>query len=178
MGVADIPQILQEAGLPENFVMGEQTHGAGVAVVGLGESGRVIPVVDGLVTMEKNLSLVIRVADCGPIWIRCKNTGAIGLVHSGRKGTEAGVVQVAIRKMRDEYGAEVRDMVALLGPCVRPPHYEVNFAAEIIRQLEREGVGQIVDSGLCTAEDMKRFYSYRAEKGKTGRHFALLARAG
>jgi hypothetical protein len=54
----------------------------------------------------------------------------------------------------------------------------VNFAAEIIRQLEREGVGQIVDSGLCTAQDMKRFYSYRAEKGKTGRHFALLARAG
>ena len=176
MGTADIPQILQEAGLPENYVMGEQTHGAGVAVVGLRDRGRVVPGVDGLVTMEKNLSLVIRVADCGPIWIRCKKTGAIGLVHSGRKGTEAGVVQVAIRKMRDEYGAEVRDMVALLGPCVRPPHYEVNFAAEIIRQLEREGVGQIVDSGLCTAQDMKRFYSYRAEKGKTGRHFALLAR--
>ncbi|NBR97248.1 MAG: hypothetical protein EBT48_06570 [Verrucomicrobia bacterium] len=37
-------------------------------------------------------------------------------------------------------------------------------------------MGQVVDSGLCTAQDMKRFYSYRAEKGKTGRHFALLAR--
>jgi copper oxidase (laccase) domain-containing protein len=176
MGTADIPQILQEAGLPQDYVMGEQTHGAGVAVVGLVESGRVIPGVDGLVTMEKNLSLVIRVADCGPVWIRCRKTGAVGLVHSGRRGTEARVVEVAIRKMRDEFGAEARDMVALLGPCVRPPHYEVNFAAEIIRQLEREGVGQVVDSGLCTAQDMKRFYSYRAEKGKTGRHFALLAR--
>ena len=39
MGTADIPQILQEAGLPENYVMGEQTHGAGVAGVGVGVAG-------------------------------------------------------------------------------------------------------------------------------------------
>ena len=36
-GTADIPQILSEAGLPQNYVMGEQNHGAGVAGVGLGE---------------------------------------------------------------------------------------------------------------------------------------------
>jgi len=34
VGTADIPQILQEAGLPQDYVMGEQTHGAGGAVVG------------------------------------------------------------------------------------------------------------------------------------------------
>ena len=175
LGTADIPQILSESGLPQNYVMGEQIHGAGVAVVGLGEGGRVIPEVDGLVTIEKNVSLVIRVADCGPVWIRCGKTGAVGLVHSGRKGTEMGVVEVAVRKMKAEFGAEARDMVALLGPCIRPPHYEVDFAGEILRQLAREGVGEIVDTKICTADDLGRFYSYRSEKGKTGRHYAVMA---
>jgi len=172
---ADVPQILQEAGLPKDYRMGEQTHGAGVAVVNQGGKGKVIPAVDALITREKNLSLVIRVADCGPVWIHCKKTSAIGLVHSGRKGTEAGVVGVTIRRMREEFGSEPSSMMALLGPCIRPPHYDVNFAGEILRQLEREKVGNVVDSGLCTASDLTRFYSYRAEKGKTGRHFAILS---
>ena len=172
---ADVPQILQEAGLPKDYGMGEQTHGAGVAVVNQGGKGKVIPAVDALITREKNLSLVIRVADCGPVWIWCGKTGAVGLVHSGRKGTEMGVVEVAVRKMKAEFGAEARDMVALLGPCIRPPHYEVDFAGEILRQLAREGVGQIVDTKFCTADDLGRFYSYRSEKGKTGRHYAVIA---
>lgn len=155
--------------------MGEQTHGAGVAVVSLGGEGEVIPAVDALITREKNLSLVIRVADCGPVWVHCEKTGAIGLVHSGRKGTEAGVVGVTIRRMKEEFGSEPSSMLALLGPCIRPPDYDVNFAGEILRQLEREKVGKVVDSGLCTASDLTRFYSYRAEKGQTGRHFAVFA---
>jgi copper oxidase (laccase) domain-containing protein len=172
---ADVPQILQEAGLPKDYGMGEQTHGAGVAVVNQGGKGKVIPAVDALITREKNLSLVIRVADCGPVWIHCEKTGAVGLVHSGRKGTEAGVVGVTIRRMREEFGSEPSSMMALLGPCIRPPHYDVNFAGEVLRQLEREKVGKVVDSGLCTASDLTRFYSYRAEKGQTGRHFAVFA---
>jgi len=172
---ADIPQILKEAGLPKDYGMGEQTHRAGVAVVNQDGNGKVIPAVDALITRQKNLSLVIRVADCGPVWIHCEKTGAIGLVHSGRKGTEAGVVGVTIRRMREEFGSEPSSMMALLGPCIRPPHYDVNFAGEILRQLEREKVGKVVDSGLCTASDLTRFYSYRAEKGQTGRHFAVFA---
>jgi copper oxidase (laccase) domain-containing protein len=172
---ADVPQILEEAGLPRDYGIGEQTHGVGVAVVNQGGGGKVIPAVDALITREKNLSLVIRVADCGPVWIHCKKTSAIGLVHSGRKGTEAGVVGATIRRMREEFGSEPSSMMALLGPCIRPPHYDVNFAGEILRQLEREKVGKVVDSGLCTASDLTRFYSYRTEKGQTGRHFAVFA---
>jgi copper oxidase (laccase) domain-containing protein len=171
----DVPQILEEAGLPKDYGIGEQTHGVGVAIVNQGGKGKVIPAVDALITREKNLSLVIRVADCGPVWIHCEKTSAIGLVHSGRKGTEAGVVGATIRRMREEFGSEPSSMLALLGPCIRPPHYEVDFAGEILRQLEREKVGKVVDSGLCTASDLTRFYSYRGEKGQTGRHFALFA---
>jgi len=171
----DVPQILEEAGLPKDYGIGEQTHGVGVAIVNQGGKGKVIPAVDALITREKNLSLVIRVADCGPVWIHCEKTSAIGLVHSGRKGTEAGVVGATIRRMREEFGSEPSSMLALLGPCIRPPHYEVDFAGEILRQLEREKVGKVVDSGLCTASDLTRFYSYRGEKGQTGRHFAVFA---
>jgi copper oxidase (laccase) domain-containing protein len=168
----DIPKILQEAGLPMDYGMGEQIHGAEVAVVNRESKGKVIPGVDALITREKNLSLVIRVADCGPVWIHCGKTGGIGLVHSGRKGTEARVVSATIRRMREEFGSDPQEMLALLGPCIRPPYYDVDFASEIIRQLRLEKVGKVVDSGLCTAADLKRFYSYRAEKGQTGRHFA------
>ena len=172
---ADVPQILQEAGLPKDYGMGEQTHGSGVAAVNRDGKGRVISGVDALITREKNLSLVIRVADCGPVWIHCGKTGGIGLVHSGRKGTEAGVVPATIRRMKEEFGSDPQEMLAFLGPCIRPPYYDVDFASEIVRQLKVEKVGKVVDSGLCTAADLGRFYSYREEKGQPGRHFALLA---
>ena len=171
----DISKILQEAGLPMDYGMGEQIHGAEVAVVNRESKEKVIPGVDALITREKNLSLVIRVADCGPVWIHCGKTGGIGLVHSGRKGTEAGVVPATIRRMKEEFGSDPQEMLAFLGPCIRPPYYDVDFASEIVRQLKGEKVGKVVDSGLCTAADLKRFYSYRAEKGETGRHFAGFA---
>ncbi|MEY5062487.1 MAG: hypothetical protein RLZZ112_451 [Verrucomicrobiota bacterium] len=157
------------------MVSAEQVHGARVAKVGQSEAEKVIPQVDALITGEANLSLVVRVADCGPVWLHCAKTGAMGLVHSGRQGTRLGIVPATIRMMKEELGAEPGRMLAFLGPCIRPPHYEVDFAAEILRQLRGEGVAEIVDCGFCTASDPTRFFSYRREKGKTGRHFAAMA---
>ena len=158
------------------MVSAEQVHGAGVAKVDKAEAGKVVPQTDALITQESGLTLVVRVADCGPVWLHCAKSGALGLVHSGRKGTELGIVPAAIRMMQKEFGAEPKQMLALLGPCIRPPHYDVDFASEILRQLRNEGINEIVDSGLCTASDPGRFFSYRREKGKTGRHFAGLAK--
>jgi copper oxidase (laccase) domain-containing protein len=76
--------------------------------------------------------------------------------------------------MTREYGADPADIVAQLSPCIRPPQYEVDFAAEIIRQLRRAGVRHVADSGANTAADLERYYSYRMEKGRTGRLLALL----
>ncbi|PYL69986.1 MAG: hypothetical protein DMF22_10430, partial [Verrucomicrobia bacterium] len=61
-----------------------------------------------------------------------------------------------------------------LSPCIRPPHYELDFAAEIVRQCRALGVKEIHDPAVCTACDLDCYYSYRAEKGKTGRMLALL----
>ncbi len=167
---------LQGEGFPAAMVSAEQVHGAGVAKVGRGDAGQIIPQADALISSETGISLVVRVADCGPVWLHCAKTGAVGLVHSGRKGTEQGIVPATIRAMKKEFGADPARMLGLLGPCIRPPHYDVNFAGEIARQMKAEGVAEIVDSGLCTASDPERFYSYRREKGQTGRHFAVLAK--
>ena len=172
----DLSSRLDREGLPMALVSAEQVHGSGVAKVGRAEVGKVIPGVDALITNENGLTLVVRVADCGPVWLHCAKTGAIGLVHSGRKGTELGIVPATIQAMTKEFGADPASMLGFLGPCIRPPHYDVNFADEILRQLRSEGVGEVVDSGDCTASDPDRFYSYRREKGKTGRHFAVLAK--
>src|SRR5213079_3092347 len=113
-------------------------------------------------------------ADCCAVYIVDSKTPAIGLVHSGRKGSEYGIVTNAIRQMIERFGSDPANIIVQLSPCVRPPHYHVDFAAEIVRQCSAFGVKEIHDSGVCTACDLDRYYSYRAEKGKTGRMLALL----
>jgi purine-nucleoside/S-methyl-5'-thioadenosine phosphorylase / adenosine deaminase len=129
---------------------------------------------DGIITNQRSVALGIYVADCCAVYIVDPRTPAIGLVHSGRKGTELGVVTNAIRQMIERFGSDPASMIVQLSPCIRPPHYEVDFAAEIIRQCRSIGIKEIHDSGVCTACDLGRYYSYRAEKGKTGRMLAVL----
>jgi polyphenol oxidase len=154
--------------------LAEQVHGNSVAVVtadSLAKSARV----DALVTRDPNVLLGIHVADCCAVFLVDPVRGTIGLVHSGRKGTELNVVGAAVRKMATEFGTDPADLVAQLSPCIRPPEYEIDFASEIIRELKQAGVNRVFDSGENTAKDLERFYSYRMEKGRTGRMLALLA---
>jgi polyphenol oxidase len=129
---------------------------------------------DGIITNQRGVALGVYVADCCAVYIVDPNTPAIGLVHSGKKGTELGVVTNAITQMSNRFGSDPVNMIVQLSPRIRPPHYEIDFAAEIIRQCPALGVKQIHDSSVCTACNLDRYYSYRAEKGKTGRMLALI----
>ena len=160
----------------------EQVHGNNIALVDRavvsavlsGVDGREFPACDGIITNQRGVALGIYVADCCAVYIVDPKTPAIGLVHSGRKGTELGVVTNAIRQMIERFGSDPADLIVQLSPCIRPPHYEVDIATEIIRQCRALGVQQIHDSGTCTACDLGRYYSYRAEKGRTGRMLAVI----
>lgn len=160
----------------------EQVHGNAVAMVPecqqitAPDGLPVVPAVDGLITGEAGVVLAIYAADCGAIWLADRKTGAIGLLHSGKNGTEANIFQVALDRMAEHFDTHPRDVTAVLGPCIRPPDYEVDFAAKIGDQAERAGVGNFIDCGLNTASDLARFYSYRKELGKTGRMMALIIR--
>ena len=129
---------------------------------------------DGLVTNVAGLCLGVYVADCCAIYLVDPVRRAIGLLHSGKKGTELGIAGRAVETMVREYGSDPAEMVAQLSPCIRPPQYEVDFAAEIVRQLQGAGVGTVADCGENTATGLERYYSYRMEKGRTGRLLALL----
>lgn len=158
------------------FVTAEQVHGNDVAIidqpVGHDECHQSC---DGLVTNQPGVCLGIYVADCCAVYLVDPVRRAIGLVHSGKKGTELSIAPKAIELMRERFGTAAQDLIVVLSPCIRPPHYEVDFAAEIVRTCRESGVTQIFDSGTCTACDLDRYYSYRAEKAKTGRMLALLA---
>ena len=155
----------------------QQIHGNKIEVVDSCSHrpvGREFPGCDGIITNQRGLVLGVYVADCCAVYIVDPKTPAIGLIHSGRKGTELDIVTKAIRQMMDRFGSDPADTIVQLSPCIRPPHYEVDFASEIVRQCRASHVKTIHDSGVCTACDLKHYYSYRAEKGKTGRMLALL----
>jgi copper oxidase (laccase) domain-containing protein len=160
----------------------EQVHGTSVAVVPdstqitAADGLPMVPGVDGLVTREAGVVLVIYAADCGAIWLADRKTGAIGLLHSGKKGTEGNIFENALKVMAKNFGTLPSDVTAVLSPCIRVPDYDVDFAGEIGRQAERAGVAHFSDSGLNTASDLRRFYSYRRELGKTGRMMAMITR--
>ena len=158
------------------FITARQVHGNKIAVVDSpAESDHSFEDRDGLITNQRDVCLGVYVADCCAVYLVDRDARAIGLVHSGKKGTAMGVVRNAVTSIREEFGITSDDIIAQLSPCIRPPHYEIDFAAEIVRQCRDAGIKEVHDSGVCTACDLEHYYSYRAEKGRTGRMLALLA---
>lgn len=155
------------------MIQAQQTHGKGVAVVKEPRHD-LVPEVDALVTSVVGLALIVRVADCGPLFFYDPVQRVIAVAHSGRKGTELNIARETIQVMKEKKGCRAEDLLVVLGPCIRPPHYEIAFAQEIGIQVRAEGVQNYQDCGLCTGSDLGRFYSYRMEKGKTGRMWGVL----
>jgi copper oxidase (laccase) domain-containing protein len=153
----------------------KQVHGNHVRCVEPGESGE-LGEADGMVCNVPGVMLGIYVADCGAVHLVDPVRRAFGLLHSGRKGTEQNITGGAIRLMQERFGTRPEDLIVQLGPCIRPPAYEVDFAATIRNQARDAGVKpeRIHDDLTCTSSDLTKFYSYRMEKGRTGRMLALL----
>ena len=170
-------EIRREHGLDRApFITAQQIHGASIGVVDQETAkDQSFDGCDGLITNQRQVCLGIYVADCCAVFIVDPVAGALGLVHSGKKGTELGIAAHAIRSMGEHFGSRPADLIVQLSPCIRPPHYETDFAAEIVRQCRDLGVEAVHDCGVCTACDLNRYYSYRAEKGRTGRLLAFLA---
>jgi len=160
-------------GIKLPLVTAEQVHGSSVALVDTTTTGPLLQT-DGLVTTQQDVTLGIYVADCAPVWIVAHDGTAGALLHSGKKGTELGIARQGIRSLTDLTGKKAGEFLAIIGPCIRPPCYEVDFAAEIARQAREEGIHEIHDAGICTACTQDCYYSYRREKGLTGRMLATL----
>jgi polyphenol oxidase len=100
---------------------------------------------------------------------------AIGLIHSGKRGTLANVIAATVAAMQRQFATRPANLRALIGSCIGPCHYDMHLWTAVKTQLKDTGIQDIHHPRLCTACHLDRYYSYRAEKAQTGRHFALLA---
>ena len=157
----------------DHFWTGEQVHSDSIFVVESGPSAH-IPNTDGFVTATSGEYLGIFVADCGAVFIVDPVKRACGLVHSGKKGSELEISRRAIEMMVEQFGSSPSDLLVQVSPCIRPPAYEIDFAAQARKTCQTAGVQSVYDDGTCTSQDLNRYYSYRAELGKTGRMLAIV----
>ena len=81
--------------------------------------------IDGLVTDEPGLCLVTGHADCIPLYFYDPLKKAIGLAHSGWRGTAGNIAGEVIRKMSEDFGTDPKDLIAFVGPGICRDHYEV-----------------------------------------------------
>ncbi|HVM32365.1 MAG TPA: peptidoglycan editing factor PgeF [bacterium] len=80
---------------------------------------------DALITAEKNVTLMILVADCLPALFYDPIHQAIGLAHAGWRGTASHIVAKTLLAMGEAFGTQASEVRVALGPCIGPCCYEV-----------------------------------------------------
>jgi copper oxidase (laccase) domain-containing protein len=73
---------------------------------------------DGMMTDERQIVLGIQTADCVPVLVADRETGAVAAFHAGWRGTVQGIVQSGVGRMCAEYGCRPGRLVAAVGPCI------------------------------------------------------------
>ena len=116
----------------EDMVLSDQTHTTNVRVVTEEDRGKGIlkpqdySDVDGMITNVPGIVLVTSYADCVPLYFVDPGRKAIGLSHSGWKGTVGHIGQKTVWKMHEVYGSEPKDIVAAIGPSICQSCYEIS----------------------------------------------------
>lgn len=116
----------------KDIVCSDQTHTANVRVVTAQDCGkgytkpRDYTDVDGLVTNEPGVVLATFYADCVPLYFVDPVHGAVGLSHSGWRGTVGDIAGETVRTMNRQYGTVPADILAAIGPSICQDCYEVS----------------------------------------------------
>lgn len=128
-------------GRVEHLMRVKQVHGAIVRVLKNADKGPRDPTErpegDAIVSNTPDLILAVQVADCVPILIADRNTGAVAAVHAGWRGTSARVAGAAVNAMVREVGSDPLDLVAAIGPSIGPCCYTVG--QNVIDQFRHAG---------------------------------------
>lgn len=182
---------------PNQLVLSNQVHGDSVLIA---ERGGTYDAYDAHITNQKGVFLAVSVADCTPILIYDATHSVIAAVHAGWRGTAKSVLYKTLLKMHEAFGTEGKDCYAFIGACISGKCYEVgdnvasHFPNAVKQYVEAKGKflldlkaanrlqlqafqippARIEVSPHCTYEEHGRFFSFRYEKGRTGRMLALI----
>ena len=137
----------------ENYVFSDQTHTTNIRVVTEADRGkgftkdRDYTDIDGLVTNVKGLVLSTFYADCVPLYFVDPKKRAIGLSHSGWKGTVGEIGRKTIETMEKEYGSKPEDILVAIAPSICRECYEVSedVANQFMKIFPKEEWKDIMD---------------------------------
>lgn len=140
----------------------------------------------------------VMTADCCPVLLADPTTGRVAAVHAGWRGTVGGVLEQTIQVVAAR-GSTLTDLVAAVGPCIGPEHFEVgeevaaqfdpadvlrrpawprphvDVPSAVERRLRAAGVTKVDLLRLCTYERSDLFFSHRRDNGRTGRMLNVIA---
>lgn len=195
---------------PEEFVLSHQTHTTNVRLVTEKDKGKGVvrerdyENVDGLITDTPGIGLVTIYADCVPLFFADPVKKAVGVSHSGWKGTVSKMGVATVDAMKKHFGTNPSDLVCVIAPSICQDCYEVSrdvaerfsevFGSEGIllqkssekyqlnlweankRVLLEAGVKEenIQVTDICTCCNPKLLFSHRASKGRRGNLAAVI----
>ena len=156
---------------------------------------------DALITDQKGVVLCVLTADCVPVLLYDPKKEVVAAVHAGWKGTKLKIVAKTVQKMQKLFGCSAENIVAGIAPAIGRCCYEVGEEVaqhffdlreafttredKYMLDLSFINKQQLLDSGLqkenikisgiCTACEVERYFSYRKEQGCSGRFMSMIA---
>lgn len=186
-------------------VCARQTHTANIRIVTSEDCGKGIfrvdsdiQDIDGLITNEKGIALIIFTADCVPLLFYDPVKKVVAASHAGWRGTAQNIGGKTVRLMCENFGSAPEDIIAAIGPSIGVCCFEVDedtaanfdetyrvpkpngkYHVDLWRanrdKIAAEGVKDIFISEECTICNSDKYYSYRTHKEHTGRQIAVIA---
>jgi YfiH family protein len=110
---------------PAHVTHARQVHGTGVAKVGWDEVGQTLDGCDALITDAVGLPLSVVFADCVPVLFYDPEHHALGVCHSGWRGTVNGAAVATLWAMIAAYNSDPAKILVGIGPSIGPQSYQV-----------------------------------------------------
>lgn len=160
-------------------------------------SAKAVPTCDALITSVENVPLVMYYADCVSVFLCDQYRKVIALVHAGWRSTLSQISAKTVRVFREIFHSRPSDIQGWIGPSIGPcclqvgvdvaskfsecfPYgdslvekrsdkYFLDLWKANLWQIRESGISKIAVSRLCTSCNQRLFYSYRRDKGVTGR---------
>lgn len=161
-----------------DIVCSQQTHTTNVRKVTAADKGKGVvrerdyADVDGLITNEKGIILATFYADCVPLFIVDPVNKAIGLSHSGWRGTVGKMGKVTLDQMQAEYGTNPKDVKVAIAPSICQNCYEVSedvalaFGEKFIQDDAKAAEYLVRYQQDYTQKDIDDCLMYQKEDGK------------